>query len=170
MANTHKLITSTTVSGSSTYNIQFASIPQTYTDLKIIMKAKINGPSANGGLKFNSSTSNYKQMVVNGVGTTVSANYTTGLNSIAYWYFPNNDSSYSNRFGYNEIYIGHYAGTNYKTCRIYSMSPSSSIGEKATTTASWWDATAISQIDIYNYQNSPFNAGSTFQLYGIKRN
>lgn len=173
MANTHVLIASNTVTGSSTSQIVFSSIPQTYSDLKVIVKSKVDGANGNLALRFNSSTGAYNQIVMDTGGSGSGPAYSSSLTSIAYWYTATTNSAYDGpRFAYNEIAINHYTGSNYKGCRIYSFLPGTVSGfdGKSNTQAQWVNTDAITSLNIFNYSSHNFIVGSTFQLYGIKRN
>jgi len=172
MANTHALIAGTTVTGSATASISFTSIPQTYTDLKIICKSRINGTGDNLAMRWNDSTGTYAQIVASTTTAGSSPSYTNGLTSIAYWYGGTNDTQYDGpRWVYNEVAIHHYTGSNYKNCRIYGFGPANGNFLALSNTQALWQVTdAITKITIFNYQSSNIAIGSSFQLYGIKRN
>lgn len=172
MANTHVLISSNTLT-SNTAQINFTSIPQTYTDLKIIIKAKVDGSGSNMALRFNGSTGTYNQIVLSTDGSGSGQAYSSSLTSIAYWYTSTNNSAYDGpRFTTNEVCINHYTGSNYKNCRIYSYQTglAANYCGKANTQAQWMNADPITSLNIFNYGGSNFIVGSTFDLYGIKRN
>lgn len=172
MANTHVLIASNTLTTSAS-QVVFGSIPQTYTDLKVMVRAKVDGSGSNMALRFNGSTGTYNQIVLSTDGSGSGQAYSGGLTSIAYWYTSTNNSAYDGpRFTYNDIAINHYTGSNYKNCRIYSYQTGlgSNYNGKANTQAQWMSADPITTLTFFNYGGSNFITGSTFDLYGIKRN
>ena len=173
MANTHNLIASNTVSGSSTSQVAFNSISQAYTDLKIVIKAKVEGGGSNMAMRFNNSTGPYYQMVFATDGSGSGPAYSSSLTSIAYWYTATNNAAFNGpRFAINDIAINHYTGSNYKSCRIYSFQPGTEANYcgKSNTQVQWQGTDAITSILLFNYSGANFTAGSTFHLYGIKRN
>jgi hypothetical protein len=114
MANTHTLIQTITVGSGSTTEINFASIPQTYTDLKFVVSARdATGTNIDHSFRMNgdgSSVYSWKRMMGNGSGTTTQA--TTGTR--AYYSVVNGTSSLASAFGSSELYFPNYTNSNYK--------------------------------------------------------
>jgi hypothetical protein len=168
MASTYEPIATYTVSGSSTSEIQFASIPSSFTDLVIVGNlGSTNGyPSA----RFNSDTgSNYSVTNLSGDGTGTTADRGTNR-SVA-------DISFevvTDTTGVKTNYICHIMNysntTTYKTMlsRVNTASNGTSM-----TVGLWRSTAAISNIKLYSSAGNGANlyivtAGSTFTLYGIK--
>lgn len=161
---TMTLISSTTLSTTAA-TIDFTSIPQTYTDLKIVYSARINADPFGVAVATLS-------LSINGGGTATTSRALGGNGSSAYSETGsgpviNSSNSTANTFSNGDIYIPNYAGSTNK-----SMSADSVIENNAT--ASWaaihailWSSTsAITSISLVPAAGS-FVANSSFALYGI---
>ena len=164
---TYERIATYTVSGSSTNEIQFASIPSSYTDLVIVGNlGSTNGyPSA----RFNSDTgSNYSVTNLSGDGTGTTADRATNRAVADISFQTTTDTT-----GVKTNFICHIMDycntTTYKTMlsRVNTASQSTSM-----TVSLWRSTAAISNIKLYSSAGNGANlyiltAGSTFTLYGI---
>ena len=169
MANTYTLIEAKTLV-SDTASVSFTSIPQTYTDLQLLTSVRIDraGPSVNMGLRFNSNSSDYTNLMVYGDGTTPGSNISTALDQFGYWYSPANGATAST-FSNQSVYIPNYANANHKSVSIDSTSENNAADTNTVFFAGLWANTAaITTITLSNYQGSNLRSGSTFYLYGIK--
>jgi hypothetical protein len=119
MTTTMNLIAKQTVGAGGAASVTFSSIPQTFTDLKIV--TSIRGTSnlyQTQGVRvtFNNSTSGYTTITLLNIGanTAISGTnpYTTNA-SVSI--LANNNASTSNTFNNAEIYIPNYAGSNNKS-------------------------------------------------------
>ena len=164
---TYESIATTTVSGGSTSQVEFASISGSYTDLIIVGNlgaATASYPSA----RFNSDTgSNYSITNLSGSGTTTLSSRASSR-SIA-------DLSYEVADGsaINTNYIAqimNYSDSNtYKT--VLTRTNNAGTGTSATVVL-WRSTNAITNIKLYSQGGNGadlynFTSGSTFTLYGI---
>jgi len=169
MANTYQLIEAKTL-GSDTASVSFTSIPSTYTDLQLLVSARVDrtGISVNMGLRFNSSSSNYTQIMLYSGGTTTGGLYSTALDQFGYWYSPANSATAST-FSNQSVYIPNYASSYNKSVSIDSTSEHNGADTNLLLLSGLWsDTSAITTITLSNYQGSNLRSGSTFYLYGIK--
>ena len=123
MPNTYTKIASNTLS-TATSSVTFSSIPSTYTDLLI----KISGRSANVSnfdnprLTINSSTSTFTRKEIyaetGAVGSESVADRLIGVVPAA--------NATASTFGSLEIYFPNYAGTNYKSYSVDSVTENNS--------------------------------------------
>lgn len=164
MPATYEPIATTKVTGSSTTQIDFTSIPATYTDLVISINL-VNGTSLNAlFMRFNSdSGTNYGALNWGVNGSTVFASVAGSNNTIQA------SSSSINDNMPTFINIFNYANTNiYKSGFVRSTSQ----GNPRTGMYSfgWASKSAISTITLYRDSGSPgiIGADSVFTLYGIK--
>lgn len=159
MASTYEKIATQTVSGSSTTNVTFNSISGSYTDLVLIVNAKL-AASNNISLRFNSDTaSNYSYTYLFGSGSAASSGRAT---STTYIY---GGSTSTTDYDIHTININNYSNsTTYKTALIQSAIPS--IGASAWV-GLWRSTSAITSVDV-SFLGNIISAGSTFTLYGIK--
>jgi len=171
MANTYNLIEAQTLV-SDTASVSFTSIPQTYTDLQLLVSSRIDrtGIAVNMGLRFNSNSTGYLnlQAYADFTTSTASALYSSSLDQFGYWYTAGNGATAST-FTNQSVYISDYASSKYKTISIDSASENNAIDASLLFMSGLWSNTsAITTITLTNYQGSNLKANSTFYLYGIK--
>ena len=169
MANTYTLIASSTVGATAVSSIDFTSIPQTYTDLKLVFSIRNNRNNAGPGygrLQFNSSASNWSgKRLGNEDGSAFSSsrsdNYTIFSTAIAY--------ATANTFGNGEVYIPNYTSSNYKSLSIDSTNETNAATpiEQELNAFLWSNTAAITSITI-SADAGTFLQYSTAYLYGIK--
>ena len=162
---TYKPIATATANGSVS-SITFSSISGSYTDLILVVSAKMATGTEDLRIRFNSDTStNYSWTYLSGNGTSAfsgrSSNqtYATGdaygyLNSTDYNISIHNIMNYSNT-------------TTFKT--MISRSNNAAVGIDAVANL-WRSTSAISTITVSNTGTGGINfaTGSTFTLYGIE--
>jgi hypothetical protein len=169
MANTYALIKKVTVESASVANVEFTSVPNTYTDLlvKISVRTNVNSLFWGWRMTFNSSASSYSGKTLSGNGSSVSSSNQTSpwAGSI------NANNSTSSTFSNIEVYIPNYTSSNYK---IYSID---GVTENNATTAElhldaglWSDTSAITTIkfDATGATPSDLVQLTNIYLYGIK--
>jgi len=164
MANTFKKIQTVTVGSGGASTIEFTSIPQTYTDLKLVLSVRNSVDSADGIIEFNGSTTSASSKMVVGDGSNV-ASYTDTAN-----YFAVSRSSYTaSVFGNVEIYIPNYTSANYKSLSIDSAPENNATATSLRITAGLWSNTAaITSIKLTPGGSTPtWVQYSTATLYGI---
>jgi len=147
-------------------SISFSNIPQTYTDLVLIVNACGDTGSANMRLRFNSDTgTNYSDTYLYGNGTSATAGRTTSVTSTI-----GTPSGTGTTLGEAIIQfhiMNYFNSTTYKT--VINRASTASLGTDAVVSL-WRSTAAINSITIG--ANSAFTAnfklGSSFTLYGIK--
>ena len=170
MANTYTLIQAYTL-GSDTASVSFTSIPATYTDLQLLLSARINrtGIAVNMGLRFNSNSTGYLnlQAYADFTSSTAAALYSSALDQFGYWYTAGNSATAST-FTNQSVYISDYASSKHKTISIDSASENNAIDASLLFMSGLWSNTAaITDITLTNFQGDNLRANSTFYLYGI---
>lgn len=174
MANTYYQIGSTITvpSDGTVYEIEFASIPQTYTDLLLTFSARANYVGAGHEtqiLNFNSSTTSYtsKEMYYQD-NVIYAANRGTISSGAPIGKMPD-DNTTAGIFGNGSVYIPNYTNGNYKVFSSDSVSPNFSSTATIYMKSNLWSNTAaISNIKMHTANDRPFKQNSTFRLYGIK--
>ena len=171
MANTHVKIASTTLT-TSTNTVTFNSIPQTYTDLKIVYSGRGVGTSdgyTDIWFNNNSTSGSYgsRFLVWNATGTA-----TQSANSYTFTYGYMADGTFSsNVFGSGYFYIPSYTnGSNLHNVLNYSNAgKNASSGSFGTLNGGYGPSGAITRLDLNNGSSSTryWAAGSTITLYGI---
>jgi hypothetical protein len=171
MATTFTKIASVSVGVLGAANIEFTSIPSTYTDLCL----KISGRSTHTSLDqteitFNGSATGYNYRSIFGDGSSA-ASYGAGGSAITTYiplqYLPGIAQT-SNTFTSSEMYIPNYAGSNNKSVSFDTVEENNATAAYALIYAAIWSNTAaIASIKI-DPQNGNFAQYSTATLYGIK--
>lgn len=155
---TYEPIATVTATGGSSILVM-SSIPQTYTDLVLI----VNGNTSNDDefrLRFNSdSGNNYRVLFMYGNGSAVTSTEYVGTN------YAQMGGIYTTgtRTGSNIINIFSYSNTNMNKT-VVSTANSGNYTQFRTNT--WRSTSAITQIDAY-VANGTFTNPTTLTLYGI---
>ncbi len=171
MANTYIAIATTTVGSGGAANIEFTSIPQTYTDLVIKVSARMDRAVDRQSLNvwFNNSTGSWsgKRLAGYDSGSKLSDNSST-----TYYQIPQGTgtTSTASTFSNSEYYIPNYAGSTNKTISSDSVTENNSSTSWIVDLGAglWSNTAAITSLKIdgngYNFLQY-----STATLYGIKK-
>jgi len=164
------------VGAAGSSQIEFASIPSTYTHLQIRIMAKLTDTANQGGyagVRFNSdaSSSNYTFHRLKGDGSSATA-YSSGTGTFDWIVNERITSSHSNfateEHGVLIIDILDYKNTSkYKTVRNLGGYDSNGTGEILLTSGLWLNTAAISNIKVLPSAGN-FAQYSSVALYGIK--
>lgn len=156
---TYSLISSQTL-GSATTSLTFSSIPQTFTDLVLVISATSTAIT-NIFARPNGDASNlYSRTGIYGTGTSAASVRVSSNTSGLYL----GDPDTSSRFGTGIVHFMDYSNTTtFKTSLTRHGIPSDSV---SMTVSLWRSTAAISSLDIY--LTTAMSAGSTFKLYGIE--
>jgi hypothetical protein len=165
MPVTYKKIASVTVGAGGAANMQFTSIPGTYTDLQVLVSARsTNGSLTRLYIGFNGSTSGFSNIYLQGNGSSA------GSGSIARFIGQLSGTDYtSNTFGSTTLYVPNYTSSNNKT-----MSADNVVENNATTgyddlsAHSFTSSSAITSIELSPFTGN-FAQYSTATLYGISK-
>lgn len=163
MASTYKKINSSNIT-TNTASVTFSSIPQTYTDLVLVVSTISSGTTSQLGLRFNGDT-----------GNNYSYNYYIADTSSVFSGKGASFQSYANAGGagitnttINIINIpGYTSTTQYKSSvGLYGFYYGSygEVGGKSTT---WQSTGAISSITMLIANGASFTNGDSMSLYGI---
>ena len=162
MAKTYEPISTQTL-GSTTATVTFSSIPQTYTDLVLIISAAssvVQDPI----IRLNSDTaSNYSFTTLTGNGTSASSARGSNQTSMGQNYF----GSDSTTLGENArvIQFLNYSNTNmYK--QIICRGGRGNTDGLTFLVNTWINTAAITSISFHTGSGT-YSVGSTFTLYGI---
>ena len=172
MSYTHSKISSATVGSTSVSGFSFVAIPQNYTDLVIKLSLREDYASSRGSiyLTFNgSSTAVYsfrelRNRDATSESTNGSAQSSMDLGrSVA-------TTSTSNVFSSTDIYIPNYAGSNYKSASIDSVTEnnSSTVFYMNLNAGLWSNVAPITAITISATAGNNYVQYSSATLYGIK--
>jgi hypothetical protein len=170
MATTYEAIATVTVGSGGAANIEFTSIPGTYTDLLLRISARStrSGVDANElKITFNNNTSNYSERTLRGSGSAVtSSSFTSaGIANV----LTNATTSTASTFGSTDYYIPNYASANNKSVSADGVSENNGTAAYATFDAGLWsNSAAISSVKIQDNDGNNLAQYSTATLYGIK--
>lgn len=169
---TYEKIASVTVGSGGAADIEFTSIPGTYTDLVVKLSSRVTDTAVNDStaiaIQLNGDTgSNYTRRTLFGDGgATGSSSATTTSMRIG---FTSNNGNTSSTFGNCEFYIPNYAGSTQKSVSADAVAESN-VAQfiYATLNAGIWTSTsAITSIKIIS-PSFNFVQHSSATLYGIK--
>jgi hypothetical protein len=176
-AGSYESIATVTVGSGGAANIQFTSIPATYTHLQIRGIAKTNDTADDRQpirAIFNSDTgNNFSRHLLFGNGSSADYDYGTSTTSRLGAPVISNFSSYANMFTAYIIDILDYANTNkYTTVRILggfdtNGATVNNFAHIGFSSFAWLNTAAITSIQLQASSNN-FVQYSQFALYGIK--
>lgn len=168
MPNTYKKISSVVVGSGGAATIAFTSIPQTFTDLKIVLSGRsLQGNVYGGGrLEFNSSTNNYSWRRLRADGSATASDNSTSAASITNWDM-NGANATASVFSNIEFYIPNYTSSNYKSVSVdYVGENNATEAHMGMVAGLWSDTSAITSIKLYSGGGNLVQH-TTATLYGI---
>lgn len=156
-------------------SLYFTNIPQTFTDLQLVISARATASSANQGMYIQLNGDgglNYSGTNLRGLGSSTDSYRSSGSNAFLEIELPN-ELSTANTFSSTSVYIPNYTSSNFKQVIIDSVKENN----HATTAiilllrANLWRSTSpITSINMGTNITAPNFAGnSTFTLYGITK-
>jgi len=163
MPATYELIATTTL-GSAASSITFSSIPNTYTDLVLVVVVKAtSGNTSNCNVTLNSDTgSNYSYTRLGGDGSSATSARFTDTGSIR----TGTGSVPASGVGFWTFDLFSYAGSTYKTVLTTQSLDANGSGTVVRAVNLWRSTSAINTITC-NFSNNG-DTGTTAKLYGIK--
>ncbi len=165
MAKTYEAIATTTL-GSANGTITFSSIPQTYTDLKLIFIPQY-GSVADVGLRFNGvSTNTYYRVYVQGAGSgAAQSGSNNGQSSI---YLSNYGISSGNYLMYTVDVFSYTVALPSRQILYSYMENKNGSGAVGDGAGMYDSSAAITSISLVGLPTATFGTGSIATLYGIK--
>lgn len=163
MAATYEPIATTTLTSNTT--ITFTSIPNTYTDLVLILQGTRTQSSntyiqvGNGSIDTNS---NYSLTFVRGNGSAASSGRNQNLSNGSYIDYAPDDTTISTQI----VQFMNYANTT--TYKTFLNRTNNSAGEVGAGVNLWRSTSAINTIKIWTAGSGTLSSGYTATLYGIK--
>lgn len=172
MANTYTLIGSVTATGSSG-TMSFSSIPGTYTDLLVVLSARITRGTTYSTIvmTFNGSGSGYSGKVFAGDGGGVAATSSSYSGADIRSFTVPAAGATANTFSNQAIYIPNYAVSVNKTVSIDSVSEGNVANAYMELNGGYWANTSAITSIAFTEPNggSNFAQYSTAYLYGISK-
>lgn len=151
--------------GSAAATVTLSSIPSTYTDLVLVISARMTGGGGASAIQaqFNSDTaSNYSFTLINGDGSSATSARASSQTQAAVGLATDT----ANEWATSIVQVMNYGNTTtYKTV----LARAGIASDRVRTLVSLWRSTsAVNRIDLINNGATTFVVGSTFTLYGIK--
>jgi hypothetical protein len=165
-----------TVGAGGASTIVFNNIPQTFTDLKLVVSVRSNtttggGPGDPLSVRFNGASTNYNHDYLIGTGTSVLVGnngygYTPNYLWLAYL---NENGTTASTYASNDYYISGYSSNNFKSVIIDSVTENNASGAlQSLLSGVWMDTAAITSMTIFALGGG-IRQYSTFTLYGITK-
>ena len=162
-----------TVGAGGASSITFNSIPQTFTDLKLVISARTNRALVNDeALTYinNSSASIYSSTKLEGNGSSASSTRTGAFGVFINWADIPGASATSNTFGSLEMYFPNYTSANFKSVILDTILENNATYGLTSLYAGLWASTAaITTLSFQPRVGPNFVQYSTFTLYGITK-
>ena len=169
MANTYVAIATVTVGSGGASSIDFTSIPQTYTDLNVLLCTRSTDTGLRTDIKmtFNGSSSSYSGREIRNADGTASST-TSNTTYVDMWRI-NGTSTTASTFTNHSLYIPNYTSSNNKSFSIDDVLENNSTSSYYLGFAAglWSNSSAINQI-TFTCGSGNFVQYSTATLYGIK--
>lgn len=169
----YKKIASVTVGAGGQANIEFTSIPATYTDLCLKASLRDAELSVNNAFIFQfngeTATTNYSGRWLYGTGS-AAASLTRSGSGGQYWGESNSANSTTSTFANIEFYIPNYAGSTNKSVSVdVATENNATTADVILSAALWSNVNAITSILIKPNGGVNFAQHSTAVLYGISK-
>lgn len=162
MAATYEPIATTTLTVSAAGSINFSSIPNTYTDLKLVIAGSLRDYADNILMTFNGNNSSlYSQLYLEGSGSSAYAGRTTGVRT----YIPGNSAFYTTPF-LATVEFFNYTGATNKAFLINTSADRNGAGTISREAGLFRSTSTISSISLSC--GGIFAIGTQATLYGIK--
>lgn len=170
MPGSYESIATVSVGAGGAANVEFTSIPSTYTHLQIRATLRSNRSATADSVLWRvnaDSGSNYTIHSLNGDGTAASPD--AGINlTYGYYFNPPAASATSGIFGVGVIDILDYANTNkFKTFRTLHGVDTNGAGTIQFTSSLWRSTSAITSIKFESQNAANISQYSHFALYGV---
>jgi hypothetical protein len=169
MANTFVKIQTVTVGSGGAATISFTSIPQTYTDLKLVLSGRSSSTTEEFGLTFNGNGANYASRYFYGNGTSAFSGNNPFGTSYAFVGSINKSTTTASVFNNAEFYIPNYTSANNKSFNVdVSQENNATLANNWLVAGLWSNSAAITTITLTPNSGNNFAEFSTATLYGIK--
>jgi hypothetical protein len=158
--STYSPIASITL-GSAQSSVTFSGIPQTYTDLVLVISGKRDSGTADDFLiRFNGDTgSNYSRTFLAGDGSSASSGRSTSVTSLPMLYMD------STNWTATTFMVFNYSNT---TTHKTAMNRTNLPGVVTSTNVGLWRSTSAITSISFTAPSNNIASGSTFTLYGVK--
>jgi hypothetical protein len=151
----------------------FYNIPQTYTDLKIVVSQRNTSSNVaeNLAVRFDDANALYSHTTLYGSGAGVATSRSSNSAFISYTagMFINGNNSTANTYGTFELYIPNYTSNLFKQCLIDAVTENNATEAYASfTSVLYRNQAPIRTVYVQGYSAGMAN-GTTITIYGISR-
>jgi hypothetical protein len=155
------LIASANANAGAVASLSFTSIPQTYTDLAVVLSLRGSASGNFAEWQFNSSTTTFTGIVLRGDGSTAASLTRTNGGNIS------NSSTYTaNTFANAVMFIPNYTGSAAKNYYVDAGTETNSTGAEMNVQTGSWNGTAAITSLSFNFYGGNLAQYSTAYLYG----
>jgi hypothetical protein len=143
-------------------SIVFTDIPQTFTDLYLLISGWASGTGASAIIRFNEITTGYSRRNLAGNGSSASSS------TASYDFFVSQSDYTTNTFGNSAIYIPNYTSSVAKSYSVDAVNENNATGADQAIVAGLWTVTdPISKIELIINSSYNFVQYSSATLYGL---
>jgi hypothetical protein len=161
------LISTVTVGSSGAAGIDFGALPQTYSDLYVVVSGRSNSSNPSFYVQYNGSGGgNYSLRRLLGTGSSASGQSQSGLDFHRVDTNAQGPESTSNTFFSASLYIPNYTGSTVKTTSIDIVNENNAAAVRHSIVAALWNNTSA-VTSIYVAPDGNFVQYSTASIYGI---
>lgn len=154
----------TFTAATATGSVSFSSIPNTYTDLTLVINGSLRDSGDNLLLRFNGDSSSlYAQTDISASAGTLATQRTSGVRL----YVPFTDQFVQTSPFLVTLNIFSYAGSQFKTCLVSTNNDANGSGRISSGVLLYRSTNAITSLEL-TANSGIYNAGTTATLYGIK--
>jgi hypothetical protein len=166
-------IDTVTVGSGGAASIEFTNIPQTYTDLQVVVSPRSSASAITSNLfaQFNGSSTGHTDRYVGGAGSgSPFSGVVLSNNNRLFCGDTNANTSTASTFGSTSIYIPNYTSSSNKSISVDTVSENNAVTAYAELVAGLFVGSAITSIKLTVGDGTPtFLQHSTATLYGISR-
>ena len=166
------LLSSTTLSGSGTFDV--SSIDQTYSDLLLVIIARGTNASASDNLDIrfnNDSSAHYGKEWINATGATVSSNESNSATSAYVLLNMQANTAGAGQFAMGWVYIPGYASTTWPKMfvshNLYGTAITTGARSLAHVFGYWNQTAAINRVQVFGDTTANLATGSVLRIYGV---
>jgi hypothetical protein len=169
MAYTYSKIATYTVGSGGISTINFTNIPQTYTDLKLVISARNSANNDGFYLTFNGSSTGYSYKEIYASSSTIASDGSTSSAYLVNYGGMNASIATASAFASAEIYIPNYTSSNYKSVSADGFDEANTTVNYMYISANLWSNTSpITSITLTAGSSGTAVQYSSAHLYGIK--
>lgn len=166
---TMTLVSTVTVGAGGAASIDFTSIPQTGTDLLVVLSLRNSATASSTELRFNGNSSGYSFRRLYGSGSSATSDTLSSQTNIDIYGALTSTSQTSNTFSNVAVYVPNYAGSTNKSVSIDTVTENNATAAvQAIYAGLWANTSAITSVSFGNYAGN-FVQYSTASLYTITK-